>query len=755
MQKRQHSGQVLADRLPLIPLARNTSGKGRRLRPFFSLTRKMIKQPTITLRYYLVLLIGVLACILAYWPGLRGGFLFDDFANLPVLGFDGLINTWPKLLRYITSGVADPTGRPLTMLTFLIDARTWPAAPLPFKRTNLILHVLNGILLAAVLRRLGIATFLHAGRRRIDVAAALAATFWLLHPLFVSTTLYIVQREAMLPVTFTLLGILFWLRGRRCLQNGSFKSGLTWITLGLGACTLLGTLCKANGILLPALALTIEHILLPRPTKFLPADVELAKPQLAVDAPGPRCTEKWPRRSWIWYRAALAAFGWFPAALVGWLLFDSAWKGFVNGVSDLRPWTLGQRLLTEPRILVRYLDLLWLPRPFTPGLFNDQINASLSLWSPLTTLLSIAGLLALIAGAVLVRKRWPALAAAVLFYFVAQSIESSTIPLELYYEHRNYLPAIFMFWPLALWLCAVRRVEHPSLNPEPTGQLASSFAGQKSVAISDWARGLLALTLVLSLALMTRAGAQLWGNTRDQGELWASMNPDSPRAQTNAALLEMADGRPVIAIGRINRLLIAKPAQAQLALNLISAHCQMGKIAPGVLSKARYAIANTRDPGTLLTHWFDASLSLVATGRCQGLDLKALDDLIDAGLTNKKLMAIGGRRQDLLHEKGRIALAQHDPSLALNYFDAALFQDVRPGAALEQAAELGAAGYPREGLMHLDKYARVKQLAVAPNPGMPWLHALVIAHQRYWPNEIAELRDTLQRDIESKAANNK
>ena len=89
---------------------------------------------------------------LCYLPGLNGGFLFDDFVNLDALGKRGPIDNAPAFWRYITSGTADPTGRPLALLSFLIDARDWPADPAPFLRTNLLLHLLNGVLLFALLR---------------------------------------------------------------------------------------------------------------------------------------------------------------------------------------------------------------------------------------------------------------------------------------------------------------------------------------------------------------------------------------------------------------------------------------------------------------------------------------------------------------------------------------------------------------------------------------------------------------------------
>ena len=89
----------------------------------------------------------LLVAWLAYSPGLSGGFLFDDFVNLNAIGATGPVDDWPTFWRYVTSGSADPTGRPLAMLSFLLEARDWPADPHPFLRDNLILHLLNGLLL--------------------------------------------------------------------------------------------------------------------------------------------------------------------------------------------------------------------------------------------------------------------------------------------------------------------------------------------------------------------------------------------------------------------------------------------------------------------------------------------------------------------------------------------------------------------------------------------------------------------------------
>jgi hypothetical protein len=669
----------------------------------------------------------------AYAPGLHGGFLFDDFGNLPAIGATGPINTWPTFWRYITSGTADPTGRPLALLSFLLDARDWPATPYPFKRTNLFLHLFNGVMLAVLLRRLGRELFRPTLHVRSDLAAVLGSAFWLLHPLLVSTTLYIVQREAMLPASFTLLGLLLWLHGRHAILHGQSRRGLCWIAIGLGGCTVLGVLSKANGLLLPALALVIEYVWL----------------QWRNDSPSSTKEDSGSAHSCLIYRRSMLLFAWLPSLMLGGYLLRAGWNGFAHGTSALRSWTLGQRLLTEPRVLMEYLDLLWLPRPFTPGLFNDHVQPSISLWSPATTLPALLALLGLIVGAWHWRRRFPALALAILFYFVGQAMESTTLQLELYFEHRNYLPAMLMFWPLALWICGVslRKSATAETSPPIPGAIGPTSKVSGSATLLKSA---LAITLLTGLALMTHARASLWGNTHDQGLLWARLNPGSPRAQANAALLEMAAGTPQLAIARLTAALPTDPDQVQLSFNLIGARCMLGNVPASNFELARRAIAHTRDPGTLLVHWFDSSIEAANEGRCHGLDLAALDSLLDAGLANPKLAEVDGRHQDLLYLKGHVALARHDPAAALIDFNAALDLDVRPGAALNQAALLGAAGYPNEGLAHLDHYRTLQVPQVLPTSGMPWLHAWVLQRQVYWPKEIRRLRDTLREDAQTK-----
>lgn len=648
----------------------------------------------------LLLMLGALA-LATYWPGLHGGFLFDDFANLPALGATGPVDNWPAFWRYITSGTADPTGRPLTLLTFLIDARNWPADPLPFKRTSLVLHVINGALLYALLAKLGQLLTLETTRSRI--AAWLGSGLWLLHPLLVSTTLYVVQREAMLPATCVLAGLLVWLRGRQQLAVGHLRSGVMWSIAGLGGFTVLGVLSKANGSLLPCFALVIELVLL-KPRK-----------------------EMLPQRGWRAHRLVMWLFAIIPSTAICVYLLGVGATGILHGGNaGIRSWTYAQRLLTEPRVLMDYLSLLWLPRSFSSGLFNDQYVASTSLINPLSTLPALLGITALITGAWWFRRRCPAWSLAILFYFAGHLLESTTIALELYFEHRNYVPALLMFWPLALWLSDTRTLKVP--------------------------KRALMVALPLGLAVMTHARAAVWGNVHTQALVWAQINPDSPRAQANAAQILMQSGQPQEAARRLQSLLATEPDESQLAFNLIGAHCQTGGITSADVAAARTAMQGSANTGSLFAHWFERTLPIATAGSCPGLDTAVLLDLIEAGLGNPSLSG-AGRQQDLIYLRGTVALARHRPGSALKDFMQALDLQVRPALALKGAATLGSAGYPLNGLQLLDHYEQRKAARMPARFGMPMLHEWVLIKQNYWSKELVRLRRQLEVDANNANVN--
>ena len=68
------------------------------------------------------------------------------------------------------------------------------------------------------------------------------------------------------------------------------------------------------------------------------------------------------------------------------------------------------------------------------------------------TFVQIAGIGVLIAAAIYLRSRLPVVSFAIAWFVASHLLESTVINLELYFEHRNYLPACFLFLPLIAWL---------------------------------------------------------------------------------------------------------------------------------------------------------------------------------------------------------------------------------------------------------------------------------------------------------------
>jgi tetratricopeptide (TPR) repeat protein len=68
----------------------------------------------------------------------------------------------------------------------------------------------------------------------------------------------------------------------------------------------------------------------------------------------------------------------------------------------------------------------------------------------------------LVGGALWQMNRMPLLCFAILFFFVNHLVESSIIPLEMVFEHRNYMPSLFLFLPVAAGL--KRLINHYSAN---------------------------------------------------------------------------------------------------------------------------------------------------------------------------------------------------------------------------------------------------------------------------------------------------
>src|SRR5690554_4304137 len=160
-------------------------------------------------RFSLLLKVGLLGLLLlpllTLSPALTGPFLFDDHSNLEALAILEGDVTKAAVEEYLAEKSAGPTGRPLSMLSFMLDALDWPAEAKSFKLTNLLIHILNGLLLAWIVLMIVRQWSGRLTDRQIALGILVAA-FWVLNPYQLSSVMYVVQRMAQLSTTSVLLG---------------------------------------------------------------------------------------------------------------------------------------------------------------------------------------------------------------------------------------------------------------------------------------------------------------------------------------------------------------------------------------------------------------------------------------------------------------------------------------------------------------------------------------------------------------------
>lgn len=384
-------------------------------------------------------LAAVLAiCAAVYWHALGGPFLFDDgWVLQPVEEWKRGESSWQEALL---GNQPLLLSRLVAMATFLFSASLGPG-PFPFKLVNLALHLLCGLLVWAVTLR--VARLDARLQSRAHWVALFATAFWLLHPLQVSTVLYVVQRMAQLSMLFSMLAIWVYLIARNQAAQGRTLAAALNLFLAFPVLVILGLLSKQNAAATPLLCLVIEL------AYFRPA-------------PGKRL---------------MSLFFGFSVALPG-LLVTVALALFPQRLqAAYADWTftLGQRLLTQPHVLMDYLSMLLIPRAPRMGLYTDDFPISTGLLSPPATLISIFALVAISVAALTLRRRAPIVFAGWFFFLAAHSVESTFLPLEMYYEHRNYLPSVGVLWMLVGGFASLPALGTNVLSPRQLGMAAGGL----------------------------------------------------------------------------------------------------------------------------------------------------------------------------------------------------------------------------------------------------------------------------------------
>ncbi len=511
----------------------------------------------------------LLCCLLAavvYFPGLSGDYLFDDTTNLlgnKALEIESLdADTLHKAAFSAKSG---ELRRPVSMASFALNRYFFGIDPYSYKLINLITHLLTGLGLFLLTRQIvGSYRDLH----RPDLSPGImrwlpvaVAGLWLVHPLNLTSVLYIVQRMTSLSSLFTVIALCLYMAGRRRMLDD--RHGLLLIVGGLCVFGGLSIFSKESGILLllylPVLELTLFHF---------------------------RKRSGSPDRQIIAFFLACIIL---PLA-AGALYFGANFESYLTYGG--RSFTLAERLLTEARVLIFYLQMILMPTVQELGLYHDDFELSRGLLSPPATLYSVVFLGGLLAGGLLLRRRLPLVSLGILWFISGHLLESTILPLELVHEHRNYLPGFGIILALAGLV-----IRLPARRLAPVIQVAAP-----------------ALLLVL-FASTTWLRSTQWSNNVDHSVYEARHHPQSPRA--------------VFAAGRIHARLALQGHtesidKAYEYLGKASALDPTGIMPDVTMLKLDYLLEREVDPGR-----FDEIVSRLERYPLTATDTSSLQDLAD------------------------------------------------------------------------------------------------------------------------------
>ena len=351
-------------------------------------------------------------------------FILDDNPNIvnnPPLHIDNLM---PETLRHTFFATPFQEGklyRPVACLTLALNWYIGQDNTIGYHIVNIFIHYSTAIFLFLTILLLFQTPVLKKRYREESdfFIALLTAVLWAINPIQTQAVTYIVQRMASMASMFFIVAIYNYIRARKAETKRQVATHLVLCLLFF----LLAMGCKENAITLIPSLLLLEMLF------FHKKDDRFSKIALTVLIAINIC--------------------FFVAGL--YYIFDHHYLQLLTKTIGSRPFSLGERLLTEPSILLFYLSLLLYPSSARLSI-DHSFPLSTSFFHPWTTLPAILFTGALLFFAARQWRKRPLLSLAILFFYINHLVESTIIPLELVFEHRNYLPSFFLFLPLAAGL---------------------------------------------------------------------------------------------------------------------------------------------------------------------------------------------------------------------------------------------------------------------------------------------------------------
>lgn len=530
--------------------------------------------------YYLALFaIFSIFVFILYQPGLYSIFLLDDHINLKDLSTIHSYKDIQNLIAVTFNGISSQAGRPISMFSFVLQFESWPNHPYSFKLVNVLIHLINGLLIFLLSRSITTYPSLAFSEKEASIISLLIASFWVVHPIQVSTVLYTVQRMTELSALFTLSGLLLYVKGRKALVTDQCIKNYFIISIGLIIGLLLGILSKENAILICLFVLSLEGtIFRHHQTNGL-------------------------------FRIWLALFTYVPLATLFIYLAPKIYP-YLFTEYPIRTYSAIERLLTEFRILSDYLFKIWLPRLGTYGLFHANFEISTSIINPINTLFSFIFIVSLLITGFRLRKKNPLTSFGIFFFFSAHALESTLLNLELYFEHRNYLASFGAIVVLINLLFQFYHSEHFSKSI------------RKILFVS------ITLVWLLVSTLITWNENKLWSLPDIQAKIWAESNPNSYRAQGHYSHILTQMGKFNEAYQNYQKNMDILTRDAAIPILWLQLRCYDPEIpSPDLEGLKTRILASEFQNAVILT--FNEIAEAFVEGKCAAIDPKTTLNLIN------------------------------------------------------------------------------------------------------------------------------
>jgi tetratricopeptide (TPR) repeat protein len=349
---------------------------------------------------------------------------FDDEPNITQNSSLHLTElAWQGIAKTFYSKQLEPEQlyRPAACLSFALNYYFGGDGVFGYHLVNIVIHFLAAVFLFLFIHHtLNLALLSARYGPNSYFIALLSTVLWAINPIQTQAITYIVQRMASMAGMFSIVSMYLYLKARTAIKNSSKAIFFSSTAL----CIILAFLSKENAIMMPACLFLFDFLLIQGVSEYS------AKKNLK-----------------ILLVVAAATVG----MVVIFLAFSEMTFSSLFSLYSKRPFTLWERLLTQSRVLIFYISLILYPMSTRLSL-NHDIAISHSLFNPPTTMLAIILIIVMLFGAIYFSRRYPLISFCVFFFFLNHMTESTVLPLELIYEHRNYIPSMLFFVPIAIGL---------------------------------------------------------------------------------------------------------------------------------------------------------------------------------------------------------------------------------------------------------------------------------------------------------------